>query len=142
MLLLLFLWILVGLTFAIPASSTPWTTFPPPPDVSERRGQRFSYRMARDILRHTLVPKRYPPMSLSKREPHVKPHSLGNTIPFRFSEGKQILVNISVGSPPQEMEVLVDTGSSFTWFPSIRIPTLHASNLMRQPHGHRTMRQF
>jgi len=118
MLLPLFLWTLVGLTFAIPTSSTAWTTLPPPPGVSKKLGERFSYQGARDILRHALIPKRYPPLSLLKRERIIKPHSLGYAIPFRFSEVKQILVNISVGSPPQEMEVRVDTGSSFTWFPS------------------------
>jgi Eukaryotic aspartyl protease len=38
-------------------------------------------------------------------------------MPFRFSGGRTILINISVGSPPQEVEVTLDTGSPFTWFP-------------------------
>jgi len=111
MLLPLFLLTLVGLTIAIPTSPTAWTTFP---GVSEKLGKQFSYQEAP----HTYSPKRYRPILLSKRQSIVSPHSLVYTAPFRFNPVKQILVNISVGSPPQEMEVRVDTASPFTWFPS------------------------
>jgi hypothetical protein len=114
MLLHLLLWALVGLTFATPKLSTQWTTFAPPPDASEKLGERFSYHLGRDILRRTLIPERDLPSSLSKQDPSVKPRSPGSTMPFRFGQARTILVNISAGSPPQEMEVVLDTGSDFT----------------------------
>jgi len=43
---------------------------------------------------------------------------MGDMIPFRVSEAKQLILNISVGSPPQSVEVVADTGSPFTWFPT------------------------
>ena len=45
----------------------------------------------------------------------VEPHSYGDLIPFRLNEAQTITLNISVGTPPQTVEVVADTGSPFTW---------------------------
>jgi len=45
----------------------------------------------------------------------LQPEPFGDMIPFRISELNQIKINISVGSPPQMVEVVADTGSDFTW---------------------------
>ena len=39
----------------------------------------------------------------------------GDMVLFDFSDGKVIKINISVGSPPQTVKVIADTGSPFTW---------------------------
>src|SRR5271170_5671296 len=82
-------------------------------------GQHLSYQIARDAIGRSFPgPTGVPSKSLWKRDVVVQPHPFGDLIPFRISEAKQLIVNISVGSPPQSVEVVVDTGSGFTWFPT------------------------
>ena len=106
----------IGLAFIFPTSfANPCTAVSPPPDVSKKYEPRFSYQMARDVLRRAFVIKRIPSKALAKRQPlHAGQHPTSHTVPFRIIESTHLLINVPVGSPPQEVEVVVDTGSSFT----------------------------
>jgi Eukaryotic aspartyl protease len=119
MLIFLLLWTFARLALAIPTSPTLGTTVISLPDVLEKLEEHFSFQRVRDIVRRSFIPHNSSrPATLLKRASNVKRNSPGHTMPFRFSGGHTILVNISVGSPPQEVEVTLDTGSAFTWFPN------------------------
>lgn len=51
----------------------------------------------------------------TKRNLPAKLNPYGDMVPFRLSHVELIKINISVGSPPQTVEVVADTGSPFTW---------------------------
>lgn len=56
---------------------------------------------------------------------HDVPHRMskralpGQPIPFRYSEYRVPLIDILVGNPPQNVTVLLDTGSPWTWARSV-----------------------
>ena len=118
MFLLLFLTILLRLAAGVPTSRD-GSSFPSiPGNVSE--SIHLPYQLARDAIANSFTrPTVVPSKPLRKRDV-VQPHPYGDMLPFRISQANQLIINISVGSPPQSVEVVVDTGSDFTWFPTAK----------------------
>ena len=122
MLLLLLLTTLLRLAAGVPTSRDGSACPSIPGNVSDSiLGQHLPYQLARDAIAKWFTrPTGALSKPLRKRDVALQPHPYGDTIPFRISQAKHLIVNISVGSPPQSVEVIVDTGSDFTWFPTAK----------------------
>ena len=49
------------------------------------------------------------------------PMMLTRNQPTTLQHGIRYVINVTVGTPPQEMQLRLDTGSSYTWFPSSNV---------------------
>ena len=94
----------------------PPTTPPFGPLISNSKFKaNIGYQLARSVIGRSLGETMAQNRPRIKRNVAFRPHPYGDLIPFRLSEAQVITLNISVGSPPQTVEVLADTGSPCTW---------------------------